>query len=265
MLKPDHQDPNAQDNLKLCRRYCFHKFIMISYYGKDVLNGMGCDGEIDDMLRIKLREAEFNKEIFTYVAWIRAFNIKEPIYMQLCYKFYSTYEFDEVCDDDELQSKKIIKFRLSGRDYSLTLLEFARRLGLYHVDEIEEDEFDVYFQGGLRSDERFNIARKARVLTDVVLRSLSDPIYCRDLDTTTLRELIDSKGRLILEDPQPGVPRIGIPRPLIVSMQDLYDKMGSIEIRHEAIERMGEVPDDVYKSLDAVGEGSGVTEANIGS
>ncbi|GJS70885.1 hypothetical protein Tco_0703726 [Tanacetum coccineum] len=47
------------------------------------------------------------------------------------------------------------------------------------------------------------IARKARVLTDVVLRSLSASIYYRHLDTTTLRELIDSESRLILEDPQP--------------------------------------------------------------
>ncbi|GJY66855.1 hypothetical protein Tco_0469093 [Tanacetum coccineum] len=88
----------------------------------DVLNGMGCDGEIDDMLRIKLREAESNKEIFTSLAWIRAFNIKEPIYAELCHEFYSTYEFDEVCGDDELQIKKIIKFRLGERAHSLTLL-----------------------------------------------------------------------------------------------------------------------------------------------
>ncbi|GJY93032.1 hypothetical protein Tco_0508814 [Tanacetum coccineum] len=91
---------------------------------EDVLNGMGCDGEIDDMLRIKLREAESNEEIFTSVAWIRAFNIKEPIYAELCHEFYSTYEFDE--------------------------------MGLYHADELEEDGFDVYFQGGLRSDDNFN-------------------------------------------------------------------------------------------------------------
>ncbi|GKE86465.1 hypothetical protein Tco_1560207, partial [Tanacetum coccineum] len=36
---------------------------------QDILNGMGCDGETDGMLRIKLREAESNKEIFTSVAW----------------------------------------------------------------------------------------------------------------------------------------------------------------------------------------------------
>ncbi|GJT81189.1 hypothetical protein Tco_1055531 [Tanacetum coccineum] len=73
----------------------------------DILNRMGCDGEIDEILRIKLHEAGSNEEIFTFVAWIRAFNIKEPIYSELCHEFYSTYEFDEVCADDELQTKKI--------------------------------------------------------------------------------------------------------------------------------------------------------------
>ncbi|GJW16630.1 hypothetical protein Tco_0024066 [Tanacetum coccineum] len=38
-------------------------------------------------------------------------------------------------------------------------------------------------------------------------------IYCRDLDTIPLRDLIDYEGKLILEDPQPSVPRVGIPRP----------------------------------------------------
>ncbi|GKF15911.1 hypothetical protein Tco_0057373 [Tanacetum coccineum] len=33
----------------------------------DIVNGMGCDGEFDDMLRIKLREAESNEVIFTSV------------------------------------------------------------------------------------------------------------------------------------------------------------------------------------------------------
>ncbi|GJT74551.1 hypothetical protein Tco_1041276 [Tanacetum coccineum] len=82
------------------------------------------------------------------------------------------------------------------------------------------------------------IARKPRVLSDVVIRSLSALIYCIYLDTTTLRELIDSRGRLIPEDPQMGVPRVSIPRPPRASMQDLYDRMGSMEIRQEAIERM---------------------------
>ncbi|GJT50695.1 hypothetical protein Tco_0976852 [Tanacetum coccineum] len=257
MMRLDHQDPKALDNMKPWKWYCSHKFIMSSCYGKDATEMRSL--EIDDMLRIRLREAESNEEIFTFVAWIRAFNINEPIYAELYNEFYSTYEFDEVCADDELETKKIIKFRLGRCAHNLTLLEFAHKLGLYHADELEEDGFNVYFEGGLRSDERFNaqeywyanvawliarwmkrkgastqkesqiccgqfiskIARKSRVLTDDVVRSLSALIYCRDLDTTPLRDLIDSEGKLILEDPQPGVPRVGILRPPRASTQDL--------------------------------------------
>ncbi|GJX02867.1 retrotransposon ORF1 [Tanacetum coccineum] len=273
---------------------------------------MGCGEEIDGMLRINLCEVRTNEDIFTSVSWIRGFNINEPIYSELCHEYYLTYEFDEVCADDELKTKKIIKFKLGGYAHRLTLLEFARRLGLYHAEELDDEGFDVYFQGGLRSDEHFNaqeywlrisreenlslsrshastirnpvlrvlhkmityslcqrttrygkiqkydlwllragsqkeresmicygqfimkIARKARVLSDEVTRSLSAMIYCRDLDTTTLRELIDSEGRLIPEAPQLGVPRVSRPRPQRASMQDLYERMGSIEIRQGA-------------------------------
>nr|GEV24571.1 hypothetical protein [Tanacetum cinerariifolium] len=274
MMKPDHQDQNALNNMKPWKRYNtrLSQLIPMHVYSScvvnwDVLNRMGCDGEIDDMLRIRLREAGSNEEIFTFVAWIRAFNINEPIYVELCHEFYLTDE----------------------------LTKFAV--------ELDEEGFNVYFEGGLRSNGHFNaqeywlnISReenlglsrshtstirslilrvihkmityslcqrttrsdkiqkndlwllsmfddrhqngKSRVLTDDVLRSLSALIYCRDLDTTTLRDLIDSKGKLIPEDPQPGVPRVGIPRPPRASMQDLYNRMGKIEIRQEAIERM---------------------------
>ncbi|GJX02994.1 hypothetical protein Tco_0188910 [Tanacetum coccineum] len=110
-VEVDHHDPNALDNMKPWKR-------------------MDYDGEIDDILRIRLREAGSDEEIFTSVAWIRAFNINEPIYAELCHGFYSTYEFDEVCADDEL--------------------------GLYQAVEIEEEGFNIYFEGGLHSDEHFN-------------------------------------------------------------------------------------------------------------
>ncbi|GJY10623.1 hypothetical protein Tco_0378808 [Tanacetum coccineum] len=121
-----------------------------------LLHKIGCGDEIDQMLKLSLKEAQSDEEIFFSVAWVKAFNIREPIYPELCREFYATYEFDEVCADDELQSKKIISFRLGGRAHSLTLLEFARRLGLYHAEELEEEGFDTYFQGDLRSDENFN-------------------------------------------------------------------------------------------------------------
>ncbi|GJR92526.1 hypothetical protein Tco_0264700 [Tanacetum coccineum] len=238
MVRLDHHDPNALDNMKPWKR-------------------MGCDGEIDNMLRIRLRKVGSDEEILT-----------------------STYEFDEVCADDELQTKKIIKFRLGVRAHSLTLLEFARRLGLYQAVELEEEGFNVYFEGGLRSDEYFNaqdywlsIRREENLdlsrshtstIRNSILRTPEWVCECglvdckmdekerswhserksnssslaRGLDTITLRDLIDSKGKLIPEDPQPGVPRVGIPRPPRASIQDLYDKMGRMEIRQEAIEQM---------------------------
>ncbi|GJW67740.1 hypothetical protein Tco_0122164 [Tanacetum coccineum] len=153
-MKPDHQEPNALDNTKPWRRYCSHNFILNFWNGKDATEMQS--QEINGMLRINLCEAGTNEEIFTSVAWIRTFNINELIYSELCYEFYSTYEFDEVCADDELKTKKIIKFTLGGHAHSLTLLEFAHRLGLYHAEELDKEGFDVYFQGGLRSDEHFN-------------------------------------------------------------------------------------------------------------
>ncbi|GKA43941.1 hypothetical protein Tco_0736665 [Tanacetum coccineum] len=52
------------------------------------------------------------------------------------------------------------------------------------------------------------IARKSRVLTEETIRSLSTPVYCRDLDRTSLRELIDSEDRLILEIPIDDILRV---------------------------------------------------------
>ncbi|GKD32494.1 hypothetical protein Tco_1248003, partial [Tanacetum coccineum] len=99
--KPDRHDPNAQEMKPLAQllpRYIYLPCIV----NWDVLNPMGCDGEIDDMLRIRVREVESEEEILTSMAWIRTFNINETIYAELCHEFYSTYEFDEVSADDEL-------------------------------------------------------------------------------------------------------------------------------------------------------------------
>ncbi|GKF49233.1 hypothetical protein Tco_0142484 [Tanacetum coccineum] len=49
------------------------------------------------------------------------------------------------------KANKIIKFRLGGRAHNFTLLEFARRLGLYHADELEEDKFDVSHASNIKS------------------------------------------------------------------------------------------------------------------
>ncbi|GJU55745.1 putative reverse transcriptase domain-containing protein [Tanacetum coccineum] len=58
------------------------------------------------------------------------------------------------------------------------------------------------------------------------------------LDVTTLRELIGSNGRLIAEDPTPGVPRVDMPRPPRLTMYDLYERMGSMEIREVIMDKI---------------------------
>nr|GFC64664.1 hypothetical protein [Tanacetum cinerariifolium] len=108
------------------------------------------------MLEIKVTEIGGQQEIFTSEAWRRLFDMNERIYTKLCHEFYSTYGFEEVLADDELRTKKVIKFRLCGIGHTLNFLKFTHRLGLYHADEVSDEGFEIYFQGGLRSDENFN-------------------------------------------------------------------------------------------------------------
>ncbi|GJW62952.1 hypothetical protein Tco_0114836 [Tanacetum coccineum] len=174
------------------------------------------------------------------------FVTKKTSRSELCHEFCSTYEYDEVCAADELKTKKIIKFKLCGRAFSWTLLVFAKRLGLYNLKEIEEEGFDVYFLGGLHSDEHF---KSSRVL-----------VKHQAFDTTTLRELIDFEGRLIPKVPELGLSRVVIPRPLRASMQDLYERMSCIEIRQP---RRAIDYDVLYDSL-IIGQYAGIIEHMLG-
>nr|GEV97046.1 reverse transcriptase domain-containing protein [Tanacetum cinerariifolium] len=133
-----------------------------------LLNNMGCAEEIQEMLKIKVYEIGGQEEIF----------------------------------NDELRTKKMIKFRLGGRGHTLTLLEFAGRLRLYHSDEINDEVFEFITR----------IAKRVGLLAEEVLNSLSALTYCKELNATTLRELIDSNWMLIVEDPTHGVLRVAMPR-----------------------------------------------------
>ncbi|GKE61607.1 hypothetical protein Tco_1511974 [Tanacetum coccineum] len=243
--------------------------------------------------------------MFTTNSWNEKVAVEKQslvITLELCHEFYATYEFDEVCANDELQSKKIISFRLGGCAHSLTLLEFSRRLGLYHAKELEEKDRDLHLSRSSITSVRFpilrvlhkmityglcqrttgyekiqmndlwllsmfedkhqngyanvawviakwmkikgagsqkdsqiccgqfisKIARKSRVLTEEIIRSLSTLIYCRDLDRTTLRELIDSEDRLIPEIPVDDIPRVAAQRAPRVQYQGVFEHMAGV-------------------------------------
>ncbi|GJW91201.1 retrotransposon ORF1 [Tanacetum coccineum] len=260
------------------------------------------------MLEIKVYEVGGQEEIFSSEAWRRLFDTNERIYTELCHEFYSTYDFDEVCVDDELVTKKLIKFRLCGRsglrsdenfdarDYWLSIssvenlhlskslastirspiLRVLQKMITYGVcqrttwyDKVQRNKlwlmsmFEAKHQNGYanvawlmaKSLKRkgvksqrdsmicsgqfiMKIAKRMGLLTNEVFHTLSASTYYRALDATTLRELIDSNRRLITEDPAPGVPRVAMSRGLHPSMQDLYDRMGNMEIRQRTLERM---------------------------
>ncbi|GKC77123.1 retrotransposon ORF1, partial [Tanacetum coccineum] len=273
-----------------------HEFLLWEGCNRDAK--MDCNGEIDDMLRIRLGEAGSDEEIFTLVALIRAFNINEPIYAELCHELglYQAIKLEEegfnVYFEGVLRSNKHFNaqdywLRISreenlclSRSHTSTIRNPILRVihkmityGLYQrttrYDKVQKNDlwllsmFDARHQNtyanvawviarlmkrkgaGTQKESQIccrqfisKILRKYRVLTEDVVRSLSALIYCRDLDMITLMDLFNSEGKLILEDPYPGVPRVGIPRSPRASMQDLYDRMGRMEIRQEAIERM---------------------------
>nr|GEX90160.1 ribonuclease H-like domain-containing protein [Tanacetum cinerariifolium] len=130
--KPDCRDPNAQSNKKQWKRCCFHKLTMSSCYGKDVAEILS----LDDMLRIKVHEARSDEEIFTFVAWIRAFNINEAIYAELCHEIYCI----------------------------MSLM----KLGLYQVAELDEEGFSAYFEGEMDLEStQNNVVAKLPLLKQV--------------------------------------------------------------------------------------------------
>nr|GEX28344.1 putative reverse transcriptase domain-containing protein [Tanacetum cinerariifolium] len=198
-----------------------HEFLLWEECNRDAKSRMGYDGKIDDTLRIRLREAGSNEEIFTFEYWL---SISREENLGLSGSHTSTTRRSIL-----RVTHKMITYGLCQRT---TGYDKIQKNNLWLLSMFDARHQNVY------ANVAWLIARKSRVLTDDVIRSLSALIYCRYLDTTTLRDLIDSEGRLIPEDSQPGVPRVGVPRPPRVSMQDLYDKMGRMEIRPEAIERM---------------------------
>ncbi|GJR94202.1 hypothetical protein Tco_0266376 [Tanacetum coccineum] len=165
---------------------------------------MGCVETIEEMLEIKVVKMGGNEEVFSSDTWRRAFDINDPIYTKLCHEFFSTFEFDEEVNDEELTSKKIIKIssedqlRLSRsatqtiRSPIMRVLQKMITCGLCQrtigYDKIQRNE--------LWLTSMFEDGNKERA-----------PIYYRTLDATTLRELISPDGRLIAEDPTLGVLR----------------------------------------------------------
>ncbi|GJU77698.1 hypothetical protein Tco_1274768 [Tanacetum coccineum] len=237
--KPDCQDPNTQDNTKQWKKYYFHNFTMSFFYGKVVaekkiikfrLGGL----RNDDNFNAQDYWLSISREDNLGLSRSHTSTIRNPI-LRVIHKMITyglcqrTTRYDKIQKNDLwLLSMFDARHQNGYANIAWVIAKWMKRKGARTQKESQ------ICCGQFIS----KLARKCKVLTEDVVRSLSTPIYCRDLDTITLRDLIGSEGKLILEDPQPGVPRVGISRPLRASMQDLYDKMGRMKIRQDGIERM---------------------------
>nr|GEV33364.1 hypothetical protein [Tanacetum cinerariifolium] len=85
-------------------------------------------GNCNMKLKNRMNEMGSDEVLFTSEAWKRNFDINELIYTKLCHEFYATFEFDEDVADDELMTKKAIKFRLCGKAYAMSIQDFSKRL-----------------------------------------------------------------------------------------------------------------------------------------
>lgn len=72
-------------------------------------------------------------------AWLRLFDIREPVYRELCYEFFATFYFDTLCDDYDRDN--MISFHLGGKDHSMSLRTFATTMGLYTREEVLSHDF----------------------------------------------------------------------------------------------------------------------------
>ncbi|GKB80414.1 hypothetical protein Tco_0947309 [Tanacetum coccineum] len=61
----------------------------------ELLELRGCSREAKSRYNSSLKEAQTEEDVFFSVAWVRAFNIREPIYPELYRELYATYEFNE--------------------------------------------------------------------------------------------------------------------------------------------------------------------------
>ncbi|GJW60043.1 hypothetical protein Tco_0109378, partial [Tanacetum coccineum] len=228
----DEEDYGIQRNSFGVPMYGLKTAKYLNYW--NVLNALGCDNVIEDMLEVRVNEMGSDEVLFTSDAWKRAFDINELIYTELCHEFYATFEFDRAVADDELMTKKANKYRPCGKAYAMSILYFAKLLGYDKKKGVGTQRESLICCGQFVT----RIAKRLGILSDEVLNGLSARTYCRTLDANILRELIDSNGRLILEEIAPSIPRVATPRGSRPTTSDLYDKISQLVTRTGEIERM---------------------------
>ncbi|GKD95372.1 hypothetical protein Tco_1375209, partial [Tanacetum coccineum] len=120
-----------------------------------VLDEIGIHLELTKIFRIRFKEDD--ELVFTCQAWLQAFKVKEDVYKKWCLEFFSTLWVDEQIKVENITSEVCIWFRLCGKNYEYTLLDFVVLLGLYMEDEIKEPKLGAYLEAGEMNFDKFHI------------------------------------------------------------------------------------------------------------
>ncbi|GKC59625.1 hypothetical protein Tco_1087223 [Tanacetum coccineum] len=228
IIRPDNQDPNAQDNMKPWKRYCFHTFTMSFCYGKDVaeMQSLGCV-KLDRMKRYLLRWLGLGLSILMSpfmpnfaMSFILLMNLmKLGLYqaVELKEEGFNVYFEGGLRNDDNFNAQdywlRISREENLGLSRSHTstirnpILRVIHKMITYGLcqrttgyDKIQK--YDLWFLSMFDARHQNGYENVAWVITRWMKRKgagtqKESQIFC-------------------------GVPRVGIPRPPRASMQDLY-------------------------------------------
>ncbi|GJY22808.1 hypothetical protein Tco_0396466 [Tanacetum coccineum] len=182
-----------------------------------VLDEIGIHLELTKIFRIRFKEDD--ELVFTCRAWLQAFKVKEDVYKKWCLEFFSTLWVDEQIKVENITSEVCIWFRLCGKNYEYTLLDFVVLLGLYMEDEIKEPKLGAYLEAGEMNFDKFHIKSFWEIISkndkgrknEVSLRDPKLKLIHRLLVNMVLRRDYSRDELFSIEPPERGIKKCSSP------------------------------------------------------
>lgn len=146
---PAHQhfqitaDDNRSTFVPAITRLMGQKFEFAHFLDWGVAEEFGLTARFGDVQTRRFHDNVGNL-LFTCHGWNRLFAMQETVYMELCWEFFATVQFNK--DSTNYDDQSVFSFRLGGIYRRCSIIDLARRLGLYTVEEIAGEHFRPYLQ-----------------------------------------------------------------------------------------------------------------------
>ncbi|GJY79905.1 hypothetical protein Tco_0492656 [Tanacetum coccineum] len=204
----------------------------------------------DGKWHIKIRVPNPYGNTFEQGYETRSTNRKKSNFYRLCQKIKEMLEIkvyemggqeevfslklgDALMTDNELITKKVIKFRLGGRGGLRSDEDFNAKDNWLSISSEE----NLHLSRSLALTIRSPILK---VLQKMITYGVGCPDLRRTFDATNLIDHIDSNGKFnCLSTQAPRSTTVANAQTARPSIQDLYDRMGNMEIRQGVIKRIG--------------------------